>query len=268
MPKITTTLLTERTPIEIDTELAEIYGRLQPALVRLESAREDYRRARSGSTRYHYTEHDIEVRAEYVARAQEVVIAIRAEADPFEAEYDRRGGWTRAFKVINNGGHIHRSRACTTCFPTTWFGWLPQVSGLPEAQIVGLAGVEACSVCYPSAPVETRNRPGRLFTADELTKQQEREARAAAKVAREAARLEKALLPDGSEFRFRTNDRYGWPERVRTLVAAKMALTSGAEFDRLGDADYPALIAAIAAKEGKTPEQVIEEARKRAAKRR
>ena len=261
--------LTTATPIEIDTALAEIYGRLHPATARLEIAKKDLRRAETSAHRS-YGQRDIERLAGYVARARAAVIAIGGEAEPLEAEFDRRGGWTRAFKVINNGGHIHRSQHCATCFPTTWFGWLPQVSGMDEAEIVELAGMEACSVCYPSAPAETRNRPGRLFTADEAAAQAEREARAQAKVEREAKRLAAALLPDGSEFVLRVTEGDRFPERIRTLVTARSRLTDAVDWKHhdLEDGDYPALIAAIAAKEGKTPEQVIEEARKRAAKRR
>lgn len=61
-------------------------------------------------------------------------------------------GWSRFFIVP--AGHIHSSTACSTCYPTTAFGWLTALSGLTEADAVAAHGPLLCSVCYPSAPVE------------------------------------------------------------------------------------------------------------------
>lgn len=71
---------------------------------------------------------------------------------PFLAEWDARGGWTRAYVVPD--GHIHKSTSCHTLYPTTLVSWLPEQSGWDEEKIVEAAGVHACTVCYPSAPVE------------------------------------------------------------------------------------------------------------------
>jgi rubrerythrin len=70
-------------------------------------------------------------------------------------EYD---GWTRFFRVI--GGHIHSSMECSTCNKaghTTDFQWLPDLSGLTEANAVAIHGPWLCTVCYPTAPVEFTN---------------------------------------------------------------------------------------------------------------
>lgn len=80
------------------------------------------------------------------------------QIDTREAEHSRRP-WPRFFVVY--GGHIHSSRACTTCYPTTQFGWLPMLSGKTEADAVAHFEEKSspevlCSVCYPSAPVEWR----------------------------------------------------------------------------------------------------------------
>ena len=74
--------------------------------------------------------------------------------DKVDEEYVRRGGWTRAFLVRGRDGHIHKSMSCSTCRPTTQFAWLTQYSGTTEAEVVEDAGMMACTVCYPSAPVE------------------------------------------------------------------------------------------------------------------
>ena len=63
-------------------------------------------------------------------------------------------GWSRFFIVKNAGGHIHWTMSCSTCYPTTDFGWLPNLSGLTEADAVEEWGGILCSVCFPSAPVE------------------------------------------------------------------------------------------------------------------
>jgi hypothetical protein len=78
-----------------------------------------------------------------------------AEANVFRAraeeiEGNEYTGWTRFFLV----DHIHNSRACHTLRPTTRIGWLPNVSGLTEAEAVKEHGATLCTVCFPSAPVE------------------------------------------------------------------------------------------------------------------
>jgi len=63
-------------------------------------------------------------------------------------------GWSRFFLVTNTGGHIHSSMSCSTCRPTTDFGWLPELSGLDQKAAVDAEGARLCSVCFPDAPVE------------------------------------------------------------------------------------------------------------------
>ena len=264
--------LTTQTPVEIDTALAEVLVRLGRAQSHLESAERhlaDAKKAVAESPSTTYLKRAVESGEQRVAMYQFAVQNEQAKAAPFHAEFDRRGGWTRAFKVTNAGGHIHRSTACQTCFVTTSFAWLPQVSGSTEAEIIDLAGAGACTVCYPNAPVD---RPCRLFTADEQAAQAERDAKAAAKVEREAKRLEKALLPSGEPLKVDTGSR--WPESLKTLVAGRTWLTDAAWWTqaRGSHPSYPAsavavVAEAVAAKEGKTVEAVLAEAAKRAAKR-
>jgi hypothetical protein len=111
------------------------------------------------------------------------------------------------------------------------------------------------------------DKPTQLFTKSEQEAQAEREAKAAAKIEREAKRIEKAVTPDGSDLVLTLG---GYRERIKTLVTARKLLTDALSWGRadITQGDYPALIAAIAAKEGKTPEVVVEEAQKRADKRR
>lgn len=71
-----------------------------------------------------------------------------------QADY---AGWSRFFLVTNTGGHIHRDMSCSTCFPTTQYAWLYELSGMTEAEAVEEYGEILCSVCFPSAPVEWTN---------------------------------------------------------------------------------------------------------------
>jgi len=59
-------------------------------------------------------------------------------------------GWSRFFLVK----HIHRSMYCSSFRSTTRVGWLPNVSGLTEAEAVAEHGETLCTICYPSAPTE------------------------------------------------------------------------------------------------------------------
>lgn len=179
----------------------------------------------------------------------------KAEFDKVNAQYE---GWSRFFLVLNNNGHIHRSMSCTTCFVTTEYGWLPELSGLTEAEAVEAYGEILCSVCYPTAPVAWTNGTSK---ASKEAKQK----RAAEKAEREAKKLEKALLPDGTALRLHD-------ERLVTLAAAKSWLTSAYEWN-LDHPSYPVheveiVAAAVAAKTGETIEAVKQAAEKRAAKRR
>lgn len=64
-------------------------------------------------------------------------------------------GWSRFYLVP--GGHIHASMHCRTCnrgASMTVFEWLPELSGLSEADAVAEHGAVLCSACFPSAPVE------------------------------------------------------------------------------------------------------------------
>ena len=157
--------LSTATPVEIDTALAEIYTRLyaewgiQDRLAKhIEDMEKGLAKRAEGDLRYSsYTQESlvrlVQQMDESVARAS----AIHAETQPYEAEYRSRP-WSRFFLVQNNGGHIHSSMHCSTCYPTTRFGWLPALSGQTEAEAVAAHGAILCTVCYPSAPVEYTDR--------------------------------------------------------------------------------------------------------------
>jgi len=122
--------------------------------------------------------------------------------------------WNRAFLVKASNGHVHKSQACSTCFPTTEFAWLPQLSGAEETEIVEAAGETACTVCYPSAPAEVLNRPTTIVTADKIAKEAAKAEREAKRIEREAKRLAKAATKSGEPLS--VPDDY-WADKVEYI---------------------------------------------------
>lgn len=241
--------LATATPAEIDTILADIY---YAEFVAESRARDLRARADEAENYYHYDyrtrTRTLKPRLKEAARLralaeeQDAIAAEKAEEmAPYEAEFARRGGWTRAFLVVTNGtGHVHRSRACHTCYITTQFHWVTAFSGHDEDEIVEAAGERACTICYPSAPAHVLNRPTKMFTKDE-------EAKAAARAEREAKRTAKDALavldPATGKVLFKT-------ERGATNdIASNLG-----DYLRYDDAEYLAqaqrTIAAVAAKRG------------------
>lgn len=86
------------------------------------------------------------------AEARAALAALYAEIGTLEAIYRARP-WSRYFLVTSSAGHVHASTGCSTCRPTTTYGWLPDLSGTPEADAVAKLGTVLCSVCFASAPV-------------------------------------------------------------------------------------------------------------------
>jgi hypothetical protein len=91
--------------------------------------------------------------------------ALHAKAEAVEATYT---GWSRFFLVTSSAGHVHSSTHCSTCRPTTTYGWLPELSGKTEAKAVKDLGPTLCSVCFPSAP--TAWTTGKKLTAAQAAK--------------------------------------------------------------------------------------------------
>ncbi|QWY81895.1 hypothetical protein SEA_HONK_72 [Microbacterium phage Honk] len=138
---------------EVDTRIAEAWGAYYAATASAKALRAEARRTRKNIGGYYPDQ-----RARLLARADEKearAAQIEAEAAPLKeaaieldkAEYE---GWTRFFLVE----HIHNTAHCSSFRPTTRVGWLPNVSGLTEAEAVAEYGATLCTICFPSAPVE------------------------------------------------------------------------------------------------------------------
>jgi hypothetical protein len=166
--------------------------------------------------------------------------------------------WNRAWIVVTNGrGHVHKSTSCNTCFASTQFQPLPQCSGLTEEEIVKLAGERACTICYPSAPVEDRLRPTALFSREEEEAAVRRAELESKRAAKDSAKLTVFLPGEGKAG---TKQTFGSVRSARceALRAYDWALSSCSTHrgntadDHLGN--FNALITAIAEREGTTEE--------------
>ena len=196
---------TALTPVEIDTELARIWGERASVQAQLDAARRSANRSEKNARNLAGRISDLESR----------VAAFTYEASPYNEEFARRGGWNRYFLVKNANGHVHRGTNCSTCFIDTQYGWLIDLADCDENAMIEEWGERACTVCFPDAPVNPfYNRPARID-------REAQEARAAEKAAKDAAKAEKAIFDiDGSPLK----DSHGYP--LKTKVAARNELSS------------------------------------------
>lgn len=142
---------------------------------------------------------------------------LRGLASRLNAEWRRRGFWERYYLVDNDNGHVHRNTQSGQCSRNwrTSYVWLTDYSGMPEAELIELAGHRTCTHCYPSAPVEVLRRPSALRTPS----QQARDDAAAKRREKAAARAEKAITdPNGGALYITLS---GYTERIKTAVAAE-----------------------------------------------
>jgi hypothetical protein len=282
--------LTTATPAEIDTALLGAYGKIADLTSqqhRLTATVSRIDAAEPGSYQSMLPAYSPENRAKLVAEIdalqKRIWEILDAEVYPREAQYnDRR--WTRYYLVDNSNGHVHKDEHCDTCFPTTRYAWLVEQSGMSAEDLVVLAGEKACTVCFPWAPVDILKQKTKLEAPERKAARLEREAK---KAEREAKKAAKAIAnPDGSPL-----EVFDWrvPERQRqtrnglvtepahdrfqtiaTLAAARSWLADQYEAWRGNNGTHRNVnnvAEAIAHKEGKTAEVVIEEAKKRAARR-
>ena len=231
-----------------------------------------------------------------LAQARAALATNAAEQAPLHAEFQRRGGWTRAYLVLASNGHIHKDMHCSTCFETrydevtgqwkegTRYGWLPTLSGKDEAGIVEAAGADACTVCYPSAPVEVLQRPRTVLHPSEIAAARDKEGRARAAAERQRQKAAKSITnPDGSPLtvldwtvpeRAAGNGSAITPaqdrsETLRTTYAARQWLTnSQAPYATKRPEDIRRVAQALAAKSGTKPDAEIAAAAARARRRR
>ncbi|MEE1828061.1 hypothetical protein PUR61_38670 [Streptomyces sp. BE20] len=287
------TTLATATPVEIDIALAALDSRYRKARHRLDLAVEVLHAAvgdrRTGSTsrgpwrmsdaqaleaarRSDRTDHAFPPGLDVHAAASTELRRIAQEQAPYLAEWKRRGGWSRTFlaQPDRGTGHAHRSEHCSTCHngpQRTRLAWLTAYSGATDEQIVRDAGERACTVCFPDAPVDVLRRPSRMTSRSEAAARKGRQDRELEKAARAATKAAKAIAnPDGTPLRVTGRGR---TETIETTHAARMWLADTFESWRPApdDSAIQQVAAAIAHKEGKTPEEAIEEAKTRTRRR-
>lgn len=138
-------------PPEIDELWSEAIGPASRALgAANERARAAGRYLRAGG--YHTATG--ERMAAEAAEAQDAALAAyKVASAPFDAEFERRGGWTRYLQVVASNGHVH-GPGCHTITPgRTMVAPVFELSGQDGAGVVAAAGFAACSKCFPDAPV-------------------------------------------------------------------------------------------------------------------
>jgi hypothetical protein len=193
---------------------------------------------------------------------------MEAKCQPYRAEWDKRGGWQRWLRVTNGNGHVHLDTNCQTCFPTTQWGLVPDLSGLNAKEMVEEVGDMACTVCFPWAPA-TKGWARTAAEREDIKRANQME-----KV-RKAAEKEAKAIQDVDGGRLRDSSGYV----IETLNAAWRDLTSAVDW--LKEPTYAGnpyvakyqefierAVAAIAKKVGKSPEEVRAEAERKVAERR
>lgn len=263
--------------VETDTKLAELYHELLRHEARLIDTLDDLRRL-AGQRKSHQgwngsvrealdfvptNEWNKSEQERLLAKRQELSTAIAqnmSENQALENVWKANGRWSRFFLVLNNNGHIHRGMSCSTTYPTTQWAWLPQLSGLTEAEAVADQGEILCSMCFPSAPIAWTSGISKVSKEAKAQREIER-------AARHAKQNAKLLFADGRKLSVRRGYGTHDTERITTIAAAKAYLT-----DTFGyyAAQYPdgQLVAAVLAERlGTTPEAELAAAEKRAANR-
>lgn len=167
------------TPIEVDTKLAELHQEYAKLESKVESAAVSV--AYQAGGRYYYKgnrrvmsitlEDAVETleanpeayslsngrtNRQALEEFEKAKTALGNKVSEIEEQNKLYTGWSRFFLVTSSNGHIHNSRHCSTCRPTTTFGWLPYLSGKDESEAIDFFGPAAealCSVCFPYAPV-------------------------------------------------------------------------------------------------------------------
>ena len=133
------------TPVIIDTEIAETTKAIEQKVLRLSGLRRTL--THYGTNSYYASR--VEEKEIEISKTEAALAELKEKLATLNGFYT---GWSRAFLVRNSNGHIHKSRSCTTCFDTTNYVWLTEMSGRDELEIAYLAGEKACTICYAHAP--------------------------------------------------------------------------------------------------------------------
>lgn len=173
----------EMTPVEVDTEIARINGLRNGFFRQISQLSEEIDRCISDARQFSYYSREEGMLRRYTDKIADFRIEVAKldeEAAPFHAEFNARQ-WTRFFLVE----HVHSNQHCSSFRWNTQIGWLPEFSGQSEDELVNKIGEMACTICYPSAPVEKKSEID--FYPERTAARLERERKAAEKAAKAAA---------------------------------------------------------------------------------
>jgi len=214
--------LSTQTPVEIDTELARLVGIEYDAIFRLSYLTNRVERLLEDSKLLHerhpdrygpdFRFHGLDEAEAEVAAYTRKRDAARAAAAPLHEEYARRP-WSRFYLVTNGNGHVHSTRGCSTCFPTTQYSWVFTLSGATEEEAVKEYGETMCTVCFPSAPASKFWGEGRVGREAREAK----EARKAERDTKRAEKLAKAVLHPVKGWVLYNTERSAYEDLAREL---------------------------------------------------
>jgi len=177
------------TPVIIDTQIAELRNTIDDKRFAIHRLTQSIEYNKKHSWMGKETE-EKEIKRD--ALEKEVAVC-KEKLAALEALYT---GWSRAYLVRNSNGHIHKHLNCSTCFPTTQYVWLTEMSGRDELEIAFLAGEKACTICYAHAPSAYFLRQCELEDPEVVEARRVRQAR---KAEIEAKRLKTGIWnPDGT----------------------------------------------------------------------
>lgn len=245
---------------EVDGRLAALLDSIYDVLGQVGR----YRDLVKNPSRY-WSERQVESYRQQLVKYEQELDRLRNLYDEEEKNYS---GWSRAFLVVNSNGHIHSSRSCSTCYDSTKYVWLTQMSGESRLEIAELAGEKACTVCYPDAPSEYFQKKCQLEDPKVVAARKEREEKAEKKRQEQEVKGIKDL--DGSDLK--VEDLYG--SRYRTplntlrsaeiwVVDAMVFLANVREHQKsrvpVVTAEVERVMLAIANKKGETFDQVLKQ---------
>jgi hypothetical protein len=244
------------TPVIIDTEISETQKAIQTKLGRIYILNERI----AYNSKHAWLAKETETKEVERDRLDKEVAELKEKLRTLESFYT---GWSRAFLVRNSNGHIHKSRECGTCFDTTQYVWLTDMSGRDELEIAFLAGEKACTVCYAHAPSSYFLRESGLEDPEVTEARLVRQAR---KAEIEAKRIKTGISnPDGTPLvvieyafsRYKTEvkaERTAQSIAVNMLVGIQSMHREPKDIERSKDAIETILIA-LAHKRGTSVEE-------------
>lgn len=242
-------MTTKDLAVETDTKLAELYAERRVQHGKANRIDETIKGIDKGDYSYLASNRPV-----YAAQLQDVYDIIN-DLDDQIAALDlvfAQHYWSRFFVCE----HVHSSMNCHTLRPTSQIGWLPQLSGSNEAEIVDQLGEAACTVCFPDAPV---NKPNTIeLDPAKAARKAEREARAAELAAKRAATA--ITFADGSPVMDRLpGEKYSSivkTERTALIAAVDALVYVGWGYGEKYQAYFEYILPALAHKAGRPAEEI------------